>query len=350
MRFSYWTSISQNTSHHELNYSDVLTIKNSIGNSNNILSLTPQKPEFFIRRALWRPGRSQLAVTYFESSDLAIVDATTGNVQYVLKTPSKVAPALGVTDLAWSANGQFLASAFEDNAINIWDLSSDTPAKPLVINHEGRAPFISWSADGSKLASAWGNDDRQILIWDAKTGALLKVLDDASSRFNWVLWSPNGKILATSTWNDGLKLWDAQSYQVIASLGENTIQAVSPFRSASWSPDSKTLADIDCFNSSGGCLIWTWDVVSGEIATPFHYEPPGVLRTAPLRWSPNGKYLAASDESRQVVYIWDTTTKTLIETLDGFPDSVTSLSWSSDSRLLATTANAIKLWHIPRFF
>src|ERR1700682_2519748 len=63
---------------------------------------TADVSHLLVLRSLWRPHKNQIAVTYYESSDIALVDANTQIVQTILHTPSKVAPALGVTDLAWS--------------------------------------------------------------------------------------------------------------------------------------------------------------------------------------------------------------------------------------------------------
>ncbi len=302
-----------------------------------------------VTRALWRPHKNQLAVTYSESSDIGLVDAVTQTVQYILHTPSKVAPALGITDLAWSPDGRFLASAFEDQVINIWDLSNNVPTQPLVIHHIGRAPALAWSPTNDELASAWGDDEhRQILIWDTHTGSLIRTLEDDTNRFKWVLWSPDNRFLITYSWDGRLEAWDSHSYQVVSMLPNAGLER-SPNRQAILNPDGDLLVGTDCSNPSGGCILWMWNLTTRQMSTPFQYPGSSFLSATP-RWSADGKFLAVSDESKQVVYIWNTKTARLIETIAGFKNSVGYLSWSSSGEQLATSDGTIGIWRILEYF
>ena len=322
-----------------------MTIKNSTSYTNVVNAM--QTSGKFALRALWRPYHNQLAVTYSESTNIDIVDVSTKTVQGTLVTPSLVAPALGVSDVAWSLDGTLLASSFEDNVVNVWDLRNAVPIYSRTIFNKGRVPSLSWNPDGRKLAVTWGyDDDRSVLIWDVADGSLLTSIEDELRAFKWGIWSPNEQLFATATWDGMYKLWDGRFYNLLISIPEVAGAEQSSTRLATWSPDSHHLAGVNCIHTSGSCTIWMYDVDNKTLSEPLQYDYESSLRAAQLSWSPDGKYLGASDESRQVVYIWDVFTKTLVSTLSDFSNPVTSISWSSDSQHLALADGTLHIWNI----
>jgi WD40 repeat protein len=65
--------------------------------------------------------------------------------------------------LAYSPDGQFLASGSTDQAVRIWDLVTGQESRTLV-GHTDWVTGVAFSPDGRRLASS--SHDGTIKIWD----------------------------------------------------------------------------------------------------------------------------------------------------------------------------------------
>jgi WD40 repeat protein len=305
-----------------------------------IASLQEHSNEF--TRVVWRPNSNQLAVTQWEATYITIMDVFTGELQDTLETTFVPRPDFA-TDLLWSPDNTFLASAFElDDTINIWNVSGESH---LVLEHPGSFRTVAWSPDSRLLATAWGIDDaRELLIWEATTGNLVNKLN--VPMLGWVQWSPDGNLLATYTWDPAqVTVWDANTFQSLNVIFDAE-EAMTPRDLAGWNPDSTTLTGAKCGNVEDGCSLWQWDITTNAVSEPFENSHLRFRQSFNLAWSPDGRLFAASDEADRVVHIWDVATGALMVNLDGFANPVSSLSWSSDSRMLATSDGVIHIWSI----
>jgi WD40 repeat protein len=79
-----------------------------------------------------------------------------------------------VNSVAFSADGDRLASASHDKTVRVWDAKTGQPLHTLE-GHTSSVSSVAFSADGDRLASA--SHDRTVRVWDAKTGQLLHTLE-----------------------------------------------------------------------------------------------------------------------------------------------------------------------------
>src|SRR5207244_783346 len=92
-----------------------------------------------------------------------------------------------------------------------------------------------FSPDGKRLASA--SFDKSVKVWDAQTGQELFTLHGHTDYVYSVVFSPDGKRLASASFDKSVKVWAAQTGQEIRAL-----QGHTAFRSVVFSPDGKRLA------------------------------------------------------------------------------------------------------------
>ena len=117
--------------------------------------------------------------------------------------------------------------------------------------HTAGVSSVAWSPDGKRLAT--GSYDKTAKVWDAATGQELLTLKGHTGYVFSVAWSPDGKRLATGSWDGTAKVWDAASGQELLTLKGHT-DVVS---SVAWSPDGKRLATA---SSDGTVQIYAMDI------------------------------------------------------------------------------------------
>ncbi|HEX6729859.1 MAG TPA: caspase family protein [Pyrinomonadaceae bacterium] len=118
----------------------------------------------------------------------------------------------GVSQVAFSHDGKFLASASTDNTIRIWDVSTQRELRTLV-GHTAAIESMDFSPDGRLLASA--SDDGGTFLWDASTGEHLLTLVSLDDGGEWMVVTPQGLFDGTPpSWNQILWRYNGDTFNV----------------------------------------------------------------------------------------------------------------------------------------
>ncbi|WP_226583785.1 nSTAND1 domain-containing NTPase [Microseira wollei] len=192
--------------------------------------------------------------------------------------------------------------------------------------HKNRVNSVTWSPNGKILASA--SDDNTIKLWNLE-GKEIRTLEGHTAAVNSISISPNGKILVSGS-NDGtIKLWNLNGKQI------RTLKQGAGVKSVSISPDGKIVA------SAGDDTIKLWNLNGKEIRTLKHST-----EVISVSISPDGKMLAAGTYDG-TIELWSLDGKK-IKTLKAHQEDVMSVSFSPDGRMLASTGydKTVKLWRI----
>ncbi len=117
------------------------------------------------------------------------------------------------TSLAFSPDGNLLASASYDNTVILWNIPDGSPAKTLP--HNDRLRAVAFSPDGKMLAA--GGNDRNVYLWDVETGRPVDTFRGLSGRINCIEFSPDGRLTAAGSLNE-VMLWRTDSGRIEAHM------------------------------------------------------------------------------------------------------------------------------------
>jgi WD40 repeat protein len=235
-----------------------------------------------------------------------------------------------VNEIAWSPDGQTLASASVDKTIRLWEPQSGKLLRTLG-QHTDRILSVAWSPDGKTLASA--SEDKTIRLWRPQSGKLLRTLRGHARSVNSVVWSPDGQTLASASDDETIRLWKPQSGKLLRTLKAH----INRVNSVAWSPDGQTLA-----SASVDKTIRLWEPQSGKLLRTLKSHEHLNWSVA---WSLDARILAVADNGK-TIQIWNAATGMLLTILEGHNTGVMNVRFSTDDCLLASkgTDTSLRLW------
>ena len=279
-----------------------------------------------------------------------------------------------VWNVAFSPDGQTLASGGKDTTIKLWDVATGKRKATL----EGHAGWgsVAFSPNGNIIAS--GSSDNTVKLWDVATGTLKSTLEGHTGWVGSVAFSPNGKTIASGSDDNTIKLWDVASGTLKTTLEGHTDWV----RSVAFSPNGKTIASgssgdfyynpsaLGDFTITRG-TIKLWDVGTGTLKTTLGRF--GMREELDISWgtgldydsiydvafSPDGKTIASTHRNYNIVSHEDlhwSATRAATESLGVFlhaqlaVDAHGSMPFRSrmidDDHVTETYTDVINLWDV----
>ncbi len=294
---------------HRLCHSEALTLK---GHAGGVPDVTGHAGG--VTSVAFSPDGQRLA-SGGRDGTMKIWDSATGKELFSLK-----GHAVWVTSVAFSPDGQRLASG-GGGTVKIWDSATGKELLSL----KGMAGSVAFSPDGQRLASGGGGT---VKIWDSATGKeLLSLKGPAGS----VAFSPDGQRLASGSVGT-VKIWDSATGNELFSLSH-----AGYVKSVAFSPDGQRLA-----SGSRDMTVRIWDSATGKELLALKGHAGGVSSVA---FSPDGQRLVSGSED-SIVKIWDSATGTEVSSLKGHVGDVSSVAFSPDGQRLASGGfdQTVKIW------
>lgn len=252
--------------------------------------------------------------------------------------------------MAFSPDGRTLATATDvlwaNKSINdktigeirLWNTKTGQHKTTLTNHKRCIINAIAFSSDGDMIASAYG--DNTVRLWDASTGERKTTLTKHTDSVFTVAYSPDGLSFISGSRDGIILLRETNTYQLKAKFtGDPAVIA--------FSPDGKTLA-IGKLDKK----IELWDAVSGERKATLTEHTADVYD---LIFNPVDGRTFAGIGGDSTIRLWDTVTGKHLQTITGHTRTISSISFNADGSKLATGSGhdegtsgdkIIRIWNV----
>ncbi|KAL5218288.1 hypothetical protein ABZP36_018972 [Zizania latifolia] len=237
-----------------------------------------------------------------------------------------------VCTVAFSSDGNFLASGSFDGRINVWN----TATRTLQGTFEGSGSgfeWLKWHPRGHLIIA--GSEDCNLWMWNADHNAILNTFAGHSSTVTCGDFTPDGKLICTGSDDASLRIWDprtAQSRHVVRGHGYHTDGLTC--LSITW--DSQTIVSGSKDNSV--CIV---NINSGQVVGSLDGHT-GSLECVGI--SPSYNWVATGGMDQKLI-IWDLARQSIRCTCN-HDEGVTSLAWLGSSRFVASGCidGMVRIW------
>ncbi|KIM27690.1 hypothetical protein M408DRAFT_310548 [Serendipita vermifera MAFF 305830] len=205
----------------------------------------------------------------------------------------------------------------------------------VIVGHGKMVSSVAFSPDGTRIVS--GSWDDTIRVWDAETGEMVAgPFEGHTGVVNSVAFSPDGTCIVSGSGDDTIRVWDAETAEMVAGPFEGHTNAVI---SVAFSPDGSRIV-----SGSYDKTVRVWDAETAEmVAGPFEGHTNIVNSVA---FSPDGTRIV-SGSCDNTIRVWDAETAEVVaRPSEGHTDAVNSLAFSPDGTRIVSGSEdyTIRVW------
>lgn len=234
-----------------------------------------------------------------------------------------------IQDVIFTEDGKYLISASADKTVKVWNVESGKVVRTFRFQigpkHEGMIFAASLSPDNKTLAigGSIGHSRPKILMLDFQSGKVKKVLWGHTNTINDLVFSNDGKILASCSMDRTVRIWDVQNGKEIRSLKGHS----QPIYQVAISPDNDRI-----ISASWDHTLILWSLSSGKrIATLKDHED----KVHSVVFTPDNESIVSGGFDC-TIRLWDGKTGKHKRVLAKQQSGVVGLSVSPDGRYVVT--------------
>ena len=241
-----------------------------------------------------------------------------------------------IEQIKYSPNGKYLAVA---TSIGIWLYDVNTSqAVDLLTGHDAPVTSIAFSSDGQTLAS--GGADKIIVLWDTETRKIKAKCVGFDKGINLLTFSPSGEMVACMSRSWFIELLNARTGKLIKTI-KNTSN--SDIYAMAFSPEDDMLITVG-YSERNTSFIEYWDTGTGELIRDILIE----TNITDAAFSSDNKILAVTGKNSSPLQFWDVKTGEHLKSSGKSDVSYEYIAFSQDGSRLVTGGawEYVSLWDV----
>lgn len=290
------------------------------------------------------------------------------------------------TCVSYSSDGKTLAVGSKEGFVKL--IETETGHTETFHIHETEISSIAWCPHQQKIVTGSSSPNRKLYMWNSENGEIIAELKGHIGSVRNICFSRSGRLIATASHDQSVRIWDSETGVCIRLLGEpypSPKGHTAWVRGVAFTPDESRVLSV-----GNDKVVMVWDVKTGDCVKTLNGHTGNITRVAVLDdgkrvvtssanpensirlWNldspdeeelPTGHSgrikslartkdgsLAASGSGQSVEYviIWDLCSGKCLHQLANHGGWVTALAFSPDNRFLAsgTRTGRINLWDI----
>jgi len=297
-----------------------------------------------IKTVVWSPDGKLLASAGDDGFDddiddgiIFLWDVASGRALPVSKGMTHVEP---IQSLAFSTDGQTLASGSEDHTIRFWNVETGEPSMNPLAVHEHWVMGVAFSPDGQTFASV-SLDGTVYLNNITARLSLARFLNEGGETYS-VDFSPDGRYLAVATFDPTVHFWRVATGERV-SVSLSSEGAAHDPDSSIRSLDFDKLGNLVTGSDDGDIISWKLAGTGNEISMQGFREGNQGGSVLSVAWAPDG-HLIASGSTRldNSLYLWMSGTGLPGMEPKGISE-VSDVAFSPDGSLLASAGGLLDI-------
>ncbi|KAK3827431.1 MAG: WD40-repeat-containing domain protein [Benniella sp.] len=256
-------------------------------------------------------------------------DAETGTCRQVLTGHSGF-----IHCVVFSPKEDRIASCDSENIVRLWDLGSEG-TRQFANGHTKEVSSVKYSPRGDQVASC--SHDMSIRLWDVKTGFCRRVLEGHSRFVTCIAYSPRGDLIVSGSDDGDVRLWDVDTGACRQIFRDHWMD--KSVVAVAFSPQGDQIASGDTIGK-----VRIWDVGADKCRRTFSGE---TFDLTSIVYSPDGNQIVSSGKGYTIL-IWDINSSVPRRILSVQSRWIASIVYSPQGNLLASAGHdsTVRLWDV----
>ncbi|KII89078.1 hypothetical protein PLICRDRAFT_53558 [Plicaturopsis crispa FD-325 SS-3] len=284
-----------------------------------------------VTRVAFHPQYSILA-SASEDATVKIWDWETGEFERTLKGHTKA-----ILDVDFDHKGNLLVTCSSDLFIKIWDTQNEWKNTKTFPGHEHSVSSVRFMPGDQQIVSA--SRDRSIRIFDVASTHLIRTILGHSEWVRCVIPSEDGQLLASCSNDQTARIWNPLSGESKIELRghENVVEVIAfaPIASYAAIRELAGIPNIDRVKRHGSYVatgsrdktIKLWDAQSGQMLRSLAGHDNWIRA---LVFHPSGKFLLSASDDK-TIRIWELSTGRCMKTVEAHGHFVQTMAWGRQS-------------------